>query len=95
MDIVLEQAGKVAGVEIKAASTVTKEDFRGLAKLKETIGDRFVAGVVMMTARVRLALVTGSMPSPSRRFGRRTEYLKRFAAVALFIATAVVEIQAC
>jgi predicted AAA+ superfamily ATPase len=47
VDIVLEQAGKVAGIEIKAASTVTKKDFRGLAKLKETMGDRFVAGVVM------------------------------------------------
>ena len=47
VDIVLEHAGKVAGVEIKAASTVTKKDFRGLAKLKETMGDRFVAGVVM------------------------------------------------
>lgn len=47
VDIVLEQAGKVAGVEIKAASTVTKKDFRGLAKLKESMGDRFVAGIVM------------------------------------------------
>jgi predicted AAA+ superfamily ATPase len=47
VDIVLEHARKVAGVEIKAASTVTKKDFRGLAKLKETMGDRFVAGVVM------------------------------------------------
>ena len=47
VDIVLEQAGKVAGIEIKAASTVTKKDFRGLATLQETMGDQFVAGVVM------------------------------------------------
>ncbi len=29
VDIVLEQAGKVAGIEIKAASTVTKKIFAG------------------------------------------------------------------
>ena len=43
----LEQAGKLAGVEIKAAATVTGKDFRGLRKLRETTGERFAAGVVM------------------------------------------------
>lgn len=47
VDIVLEQTGKVAGVEIKAAATVTAKDFRGLKKLKEAARDRFVAGVVV------------------------------------------------
>ncbi len=47
VDIVLEQAGKVAGIEIKAASTITKKDFRGLARLQETMGEQFVGGVVM------------------------------------------------
>jgi len=47
VDIVLEQAGKVTGVEVKAAATVTGKDFRGLKKLRETTGERFAAGVVM------------------------------------------------
>lgn len=48
VDIVLEGAGqRVAGVEIKAAATVTPGDFRGLRKLKEAAGARFAAGVVL------------------------------------------------
>jgi predicted AAA+ superfamily ATPase len=48
VDIVLERdAGKVAGVEVKAAATVTAADFRGLRKLKEASGKRFAGGVVV------------------------------------------------
>lgn len=46
-DIVLEKAGTVAGIEIKAAATVMKKDFRGLKKLREATGKRFAAGVVV------------------------------------------------
>jgi predicted AAA+ superfamily ATPase len=47
VDIVLEQAGKLTGVEIKATATVTEKDFRGLKKLRETNRDRFATGVVI------------------------------------------------
>ncbi|MBI4774731.1 MAG: ATP-binding protein [Deltaproteobacteria bacterium] len=47
VDMVLEQAGKITGVEVKAAATVMEKDFRGLKKLRETTGERFAAGVVM------------------------------------------------
>lgn len=48
VDIVLERgAHEVAGVEVKAAATVTVTDFRGLRKLKEAAGKRFAAGVVL------------------------------------------------
>lgn len=48
MDIVLDIGGqRVAGVEVKAAATVTTGDFRGLRKLKVAAGDRFAAGVVL------------------------------------------------
>lgn len=48
VDIVLEREGReVAGVEIKAAATVTESDFRGLYKLKNVSGERFAAGVVL------------------------------------------------
>ncbi len=48
MDIVLERgAHEVAGVEVKAAATITARDFRGLWKLKEAAGKRFTSGVVL------------------------------------------------
>jgi hypothetical protein len=48
VDIVLEHGGRlVAGIEIKAASTVTASDFKGLRKLKDAVGAHFVAGVLL------------------------------------------------
>jgi uncharacterized protein len=48
VDIVLDRgAGEVAGIEVKAAATVTATDFRGLKKLREATGDRFLTGVVL------------------------------------------------
>lgn len=48
VDIVIEGAGqRVAGVDVKAAATVTTNDFRGLRKLKESAGKRFAGGVVL------------------------------------------------
>jgi len=47
VDVVLESGGRIAGVEIKAASTVEAGDFKGLQKLKGATGKRFVRGVVL------------------------------------------------
>ncbi len=48
VDIVIERGARaVAGVEVKAAATVTASDFRGLRKLKEAAGSRFRGGVVL------------------------------------------------
>lgn len=48
VDIVLERgARELAGVEVKAGGTVTAADFRGLRKLREAGGARFVGGVVL------------------------------------------------
>ena len=48
VDLVLERgAREVAGVEVKAGATVTAADFRGLRKLREGSGQRFIAGVVL------------------------------------------------
>jgi len=46
VDIIIEQCRKMAGIEIKAAATVTKNDFKGLNKLKDACGEQFNAGVV-------------------------------------------------
>ena len=48
VDIVLERgAGAIAGVEVKAAASVSGSDFRGLRKLKEIAGAQFTHGVVL------------------------------------------------
>lgn len=47
VDVVLESEGLVAGVEVKAASTVADADFKGLRKLKDAAGERFATGVVL------------------------------------------------
>ncbi|MBI4729502.1 MAG: ATP-binding protein [Acidobacteria bacterium] len=40
-------AHAVAGIEVKAASSVAEGDFRGLRKLRHAAGDRFAHGVVL------------------------------------------------
>ena len=48
VDLVIEKGTMaVAGVEVKASSTVRASDFHGLRKLKDAAGDRFVAGMVL------------------------------------------------
>ena len=37
----------MAGVEVKAAATVTDADFRGLRKLRDAAGKQFAGGVVL------------------------------------------------
>ena len=48
VDLVLEgDDGTVAGVEVKASSTVSTSDVKNLRLLQEKLGDRFAAGVVL------------------------------------------------
>jgi hypothetical protein len=49
-DILLEDdRGRVAAIEVKAAATVQERDVRTLLDLAETLGKRFVRGVVLYT----------------------------------------------
>ncbi|HRD60556.1 MAG TPA: ATP-binding protein [Nocardioides sp.] len=60
VDLVLEDGRRnVAGIEIKAARTVARSEFRGLEALRDKLGDRFRLGVL---------LYTGNQPLP---FGDR------------------------
>jgi uncharacterized protein len=55
VDVVLELgSGEVAGVEIKTAAGVRAKDFAGLRHLRDKLGDRFTAGVVLYTGRQTL-----------------------------------------
>ena len=48
VDIVLEQGvHRLAGIEVKAGSTVAAHDFRGLRRLRTIVGKRFAVGVVL------------------------------------------------
>lgn len=50
VDAVLEdRRGRTVAIEVKAASTVTEKDFRGLTHLAERLGDDFVVGIVFYT----------------------------------------------
>jgi len=48
VDLVLEdRRGRVIGIEVKASATVRAHDLRGLRKLQEAVGDKFVQGLVL------------------------------------------------
>ena len=50
VDLVVERDdGAVVAFEVKAAARASAEDFRALKKLRDTVGDAFVAGVVLYT----------------------------------------------
>jgi uncharacterized protein len=48
VDIVLENAaGQVVAIEVKASSTVAKNDLKHLKFMRENLGDRFLRGIVL------------------------------------------------
>ena len=68
VDIVLERGGhEVAGIEVKAAATVTAADFRGMRKLKEAAGKRFKAGIVLYDGEATAPFGDGFHAVPIRR----------------------------
>lgn len=47
VDFVIEQAGRILGVEVKAAATVKPHDFHGLKRLHDATGEAFACGIVL------------------------------------------------
>lgn len=48
VDFVLETPDRrLIGIEVKSAVTVTKDDFRGLKKLRALTGEQFVSGIIL------------------------------------------------
>lgn len=68
VDIVIERgASQIAGVEIKAAASVNAADFRGLRKLKDSVGARFAGGVVLYDGETEASFGDGLHAVPLRR----------------------------
>ena len=67
VDIVLEISGqRVAGVEVKAAATVTASDFRGLRRLKQAAAQRFAGGIVLYDGEATMPFGEGLYAVPLR-----------------------------
>ena len=67
VDIVIERGARtLAGVEVKAAATVTEADFRGLRKLRQAAGSRFAAGVVLYDGETTASFGEGMFAVPVR-----------------------------
>ena len=67
VDIVIERGGiQVAGVEVKAASTVSEGDFRGLRRLREASGAQFATGVVLHDGEISTSFGDGHYAVPIR-----------------------------
>jgi predicted AAA+ superfamily ATPase len=67
VDIVLERgAREIAGIEVKAAASVTSADFRGLRKLREAAGAKFAAGVVLHDGETSASFGDGLYAVPIR-----------------------------
>ena len=65
VDIVLEdRTGRVIGIEVKAGATIRRGDLRGLNKFRELAGDRFLAGLVLCTARQTTSLANRIWATP-------------------------------
>jgi predicted AAA+ superfamily ATPase len=45
--VVEDNAGRIVGIEVKAAETVRSHDFKGLRLLRDRLGSRFLAGFVL------------------------------------------------
>ena len=68
VDIVIERGAlSVAGVEVKAAATVTPADFRGLRKLQKAAGQRFAGGVVLYDGELTAGFGDDLYAVPFRR----------------------------
>ncbi|MDR1020272.1 MAG: ATP-binding protein [Synergistaceae bacterium] len=56
-DLLLEdRSGNIAALEVKLSHTVARRDVQGLARLRDSLGDRFVKGAVIYSGRETIPL---------------------------------------
>jgi predicted AAA+ superfamily ATPase len=67
VDLVLEWEGRVVGLEVKAAKSLSVRDFSGLRALREAAGERFFRGAVLYGGQEVLAVEPGlyAVPIPA------------------------------
>jgi len=52
VDVVLEdRVGRVAAVEVKLAASIAQHDLKGLASLRDALGEHFIRGVIVYTGQ--------------------------------------------
>lgn len=64
VDLVLQLGNSFAGIEVKAGSTVSPADFRGLRRLRELVGSRLRCGVVLYDGEHALPFGEGFLAVP-------------------------------
>ncbi len=65
VDVVIENAaGKLVGIEVKAAATVRESDLRGLRKLAGLAGEQFRMGVLLYDGSETMPLGDGIWAAP-------------------------------
>ena len=65
-------AREVAGVEVRLSASVAAPDFRGLRRLKETAGKRFVGGVILYDGEIAGSFGDGLFAVPIRSLWETT-----------------------
>jgi len=65
VDVIVERpSGEILGIEVKASATVRPRDARGLKRVRERVGKRMVAGLVLYAGERTLSLGEGLWALP-------------------------------
>jgi len=65
VDFVLESAQReIIGIEVKAAASVSASDFKGIRKLKDIAGEKFLTGIVLFNGDQALPFGDGMWAIP-------------------------------
>jgi uncharacterized protein len=65
VDVIVERpSGEIVGIEVKASATVRPRDFSGLAHVRERVGDRLAAGIVLYAGERTLPFGDGLWAVP-------------------------------
>jgi predicted AAA+ superfamily ATPase len=65
VDVIVERpSGEIVGIEVKASASVGPRDFAGLTHIREQIGARLAAGIVLYTGERTLPFGDGLWAVP-------------------------------
>lgn len=71
VDVIVERpSGEIVGIEVKASATVGPRDFDGLAHIRERVGSRLAAGIVLYTGERTLPFGNGLWAVPLQALWR-------------------------